>query len=288
MVSPPLLTLHVHNEFLFDQLRDDYEYKFECPNGSILIEDRSGDDIDASYFLCLQFEKDGLMPEDKDDLEYDWFESYDQMRKEIEVPDGRVIRAKDLLEDRGYLSRYSIEIEATQPVLSSKYQFDSYILNLEYKNDNLLVEQIKNSLNKIGIFGGKSGYIQTYALINVDDDNLSTLEEIVNNLGGEFMSLEDGEGNCLVFNISPEQIIKISQDYNINLFIYGNDAVPSTPLLYKRNKKGLFQSKPLETINSMGGLEEDIAPQCSNIWEDLYFNDFFKECLWNNQNYNWR
>lgn len=123
-------------------------------------------------------------------------------------------------------------------------------------------------------------------MINLCEDKSSSLEEKVHDEEGEFLSLDDGFGYCMVFNLSPEQIIEICQGLGINAFIWGKDPAPSIPYFYQKDKKGVFQSIQLEPIIEMSDLES-IAPNCSEIWEDLYFNDYFRECLYNDRDYNW-
>ena len=91
--------------------------------------------------------------------------------------------------------------------------------------------------------------------------------------------MNDGTGIGMIFNLSADQIIKLICSFDVDTFIYGNDYISSTAYLYKKTTICSFKSTPLKTICSMKDLEE-IAPDCSDVWEDLYFNDYFKECLW--------
>lgn len=91
----------------------------------------------------------------------------------------------------------------------------------------------------------------------------------------------------MIFNLSPEQIIKIISGFEVHAFIYGEDYVPSIPYLYKKTAENSFQSTALETIYLMDDLES-IAPNYGEVWKDLHFNDYFRECLWNNIRYNYR
>lgn len=285
--------LNIKGNYLFDRLRMEYEYNIEQPDNSLVIKNLSDDLRDATFGLCLQLEEDGLMPEEIETEDGDyisngfgWFDCYDQGRDDLDAPDGRVVRVLDLLKSCGYIKEYVVEIEQSQPVISSDYPMEVFVLNLDYKNDTALAEQIKELL-KIGIFGGTSGTIQTYALVSSAEDDIDALSHLVDAEDGHYISLNDGTGAGMIFNLSPEQIIKITKQFNINAFIYGNDRVPSKPYFYKKTTEGGFQSVPLEVIYHMGDLES-IAPDCSDLWEDLYFNDYFRECLWTGISYNFR
>ena len=269
--------LNVKGNYLFDRLRVEYDYSIEQSENSIVIENRSDDLRDATFLLCLQLEKDGLMP-DVFENDFEWFECYDQARDDLDEPDGRVLRIIELLNSNGFLNEYLIEIDPSQPVISSDYPMEVFVLNLDYKENDVLKQRIKNML-RVGIFGGTSGVIQTYALVSVCDDDTDKLNQYVNDENGNYLSLNDGTGIGMIFNLSADQIIKLICSFDVDTFIYGNDYISSTAYLYKKTTICSFKSTPLKTICSMKDLEE-IAPDCSDVWEDLYFNDYFKECLW--------
>jgi len=269
--------LNVKGNYLFDRLRVEYDYRIEQSENSIVIENRSDDLRDATFLLCLQLEKDGLMP-DVFENDFEWFECYDQARDDLDEPDGRVLRIIELLNSNGFLNEYLIEIDPSQPVISSDYPMEVFVLNLDYKENDVLKQRIKNML-RVGIFGGTSGVIQTYALVSVCDDDTDKLNQYVNDENGNYISLNDGTGIGMIFNLSADQIIKLICSFDVDTFIYGNDYISSTAYLYKKTTICSFKSTPLKTICSMKDLEE-IAPDCSDVWEDLYFNDYFKECLW--------
>ena len=285
--------LNIKGDLLFDRLRIDYNYNINHPKNSFVFENRSEDLRDATFTLCLQLEKDGLMPEeiqytDEDyiDNKYGWFECYDQARDDLEFPDGRVLNVLELLKHEGYIREYCIEIEPSQPILSSDYPMEVFLLNPDYVKDTALTEKIKKLL-KVGIFGENSATIQTYALVSVADKDVDELDHLVNTAKGHYISLNDATGAGMIFNLSPEQIIKILSSFEVDAFIYGEDYVPSIPYLYKKTAENSFQSTPLETIYLMEDLES-IAPSCGEFWKDLHFNDYFRECLWNNIRYNYR
>lgn len=269
--------LNVKGNYLFDRLRVEYDYSIEQSENSIVIENRSDDLRDATFLLCLQLEKDGLMP-DVFENDFEWFECYDQARDDLDEPDGRVLRIIELLNSNGFLNEYLIEIDPSQPVISSDYPMEVFVLNLDYKENDVLKQRIKNML-RVGIFGGTSGVIQTYALVSVCDDDTDKLNQYVNDENGNYISLNDGTGIGMIFNLSADQIIKLICSFDVDTFIYGNDYISSTAYLYKKTTICSFKSTPLKTICSMKDLEE-FAPDCSDVWEDLYFNDYFKECLW--------
>lgn len=269
--------LNVKGNYLFDRLRVEYDYSIEQSENSIVIENRSDVLRDATFLLCLQLEKDGLMP-DVFENDFEWFECYDQARDDLDEPDGRVLRIIELLNSNGFLNEYLIEIDPSQPVISSDYPMEVFVLNLDYKENDVLKQRIKNML-RVGIFGGTSGVIQTYALVSVCDDDTDKLNQYVNDENGNYISLNDGTGIGMIFNLSADQIIKLICSFDVDTFIYGNDYISSTAYLYKKTTICSFKSTPLKTICSMKDLEE-IAPDCSDVWEDLYFNDYFKECLW--------
>ena len=139
---------------------------------------------------------------------------------------------------------------------------------------------------KKGVFGGDLKCIKTYALVNLCDNDISVFAQSVQNEGGLSLSLNDGDGNIMAFNLSPEQIIKLLEELTADSFIYGKNASPSIPYFYQKEKDGLFHSKALESIEEMSDLEV-LAPGCSELWEDLYYNDFFRESLAENCQYNW-
>lgn len=275
--------LNVKENYLFDRLRVEYDYRIEQSENSIIIENRSDDLRDATFFLCVQLEKDGLMP-DVFENDFEWFECYDQARDDLDEPDGRVLQIIELLKSNGFLNEYLIEIATSQPVISSDYPMKVFVLNLDYKENDVLKQRIKSML-RVGIFGGTSGVIQTYALVSVCDDDTDKLNHYVNNENGYYISLNDGTGTGMIFNLSADQIIKLVGSFDVDTFIYGNDYISSTAYLYKKTMECSFKSTPLKTICSMEDLEE-IAPDCSDVWEDLYFNNYFKECLWTGINYN--
>lgn len=143
-------------------------------------------------------------------------------------------------------------------------------------------EKENENSNNEGIFGVEPDSIQTYALIHISWEQEKKLAQEIRVSGGEYLTLQDGEdgfGNGFIFNLSPEEIINIANRYGINEFIYGTDPAPSIPYFYKKTEKDSFEVKSFEPLFSYGDLE-DFAPECSDAWEDLYFNDFFKESLW--------
>ena len=184
--------LNVKGNYLFDRLRVEYDYSIEQSENSIVIENRSDDLRDATFLLCLQLEKDGLMP-DVFENDFEWFECYDQARDDLDEPDGRVLRIIELLNSNGFLNEYLIEIDPSQPVISSDYPMEVFVLNLDYKENDVLKQRIKNML-RVGIFGGTSGVIQTYALVSVCDDDTDKLNQYVNDENGNYISLNDGTG----------------------------------------------------------------------------------------------
>ena len=136
-----------------------------------------------------------------------------------------------------------------------------------------------NQDDKVDYIFGKLGYIHSYALININDEDEQTLVGKFREEGGVFLTLNDGTGVGFLFNLSSEQIINIVLSYPyINAFIYGENSSPSTPCFYTRNDNGCYESVRLETIVSYFDLEV-IAPTCCDIWEDLNINDFFQESL---------
>lgn len=130
-----------------------------------------------------------------------------------------------------------------------------------------------------GVFGDTSDHIKTYALIHVEESEFTRLAQLVSEQNGFFIDLNDGTGNGVIFNLSLEKIINISNDVSFDCFIYGDDPIPSSPSFYERSTAGNYMHTNLEPIFSMEDLEL-IAPRCNSVWEDLYFNDYFKECLW--------
>lgn len=283
--------LHVKGDFLFDRIRAEYEYSIDQPENTKVITNESDDLRDATFLLCLQLEKDGLMPEDVwDESEeneyadllvdhcYEWFECYDQSRDDMAYPDGRVLRVIELLKQRGYLKEYLVKIDDTQPVLSSIYPLELFVLDLGYKNDNELTVQIEDLL-KIGIFGGNSGAIQSYALIHFNEEETDTLNKAVTNENGFFMSLDDGTGTGFIFNLTADQVVKIVSKLNFTSFIFGTDPAPSTPCFYNMDESGSINKSPLDEIYQMDNLET-IAPHCNDVWKNLSINDHFRESLW--------
>ena len=128
------------------------------------------------------------------------------------------------------------------------------------------------------IFGEK-GYIKSYALITINDEDEKPLVRKFDENDGDFLSLNDGTGAGFIFNLSAEQIVDIVSPFkSIRGFIYGENLCPSTPYFYKRNRKGSYDSFPLEPIVSHFDFES-LAPKCSDIWEELFINDYFQECL---------
>lgn len=134
--------LNVKGNYLFDRLRVEYDYSIEQSENSIVIENRSDDLRDATFLLCLQLEKDGLMP-DVFENDFEWFECYDQARDDLDEPDGRVLRIIELLNSNGFLNEYLIEIDPSQPVISSDYPMEVFVLNLDYKENDVLKQRIK-------------------------------------------------------------------------------------------------------------------------------------------------
>lgn len=120
----------------------EYDYSIEQSENSIVIENRSDDLRDATFLLCLQLEKDGLMP-DVFENDFEWFECYDQARDDLDEPDGRVLRIIELLNSNGFLNEYLIEIDPSQPVISSDYPMEVFVLNLDYKENDVLKQRIK-------------------------------------------------------------------------------------------------------------------------------------------------
>ena len=139
----------------------------------------------------------------------------------------------------------------------------------------------ENAKNE-GIFGVEPDSMKTYALIQVSWEQENSLMQDIKDKGGDYLSLKDGEfgfSNGIIIDLSLEDIINLAPHYGIDRFIFGANSAPSTPYFYKKNEKDSFEDMPLEPIISYEDLE-GIAPECSDIWEDLYFNDYFKESLW--------
>ena len=130
-----------------------------------------------------------------------------------------------------------------------------------------------------GVFGDTSDYIKTYALIHAEECEFTRLAQLVSEQNGFFIDLNDGTGNGVIFNLSLENIIKISNDIGFDRFIFGSDPIPSSPSFYEMSITGNYLHTNLEPISSMEDLEL-IAPRCNSVWVDLYFNDYFKECIW--------
>ena len=136
--------------------------------------------------------------------------------------------------------------------------------------------------NNEGIFGVARGSIQTYALIHISWEKEKALIKEIRDKSGDYLTMQDGEagfGNGFIFNISPEEIISLAPRYDIDEFIFGEENAPSTPYFYQKDENGTYKITSNETISSYRDLEI-IAPKCSDIWEDLYFNDFFIESLY--------
>ena len=140
-----------------------------------------------------------------------------------------------------------------------------------------------DNTKKESIFGVKPDSFQTYALIHISWDLEEELGKEITKmgLGGGYLTIQDGDngfGNGFIFDLSAEEIISLAPRYGIDRFIYGADTTPSTPYFYQKTKNGLFEAKQLEPIISKWDLEE-IAPKCSDVWEDLFLNDYFLESL---------
>ena len=147
-------------------------------------------------------------------------------------------------------------------------------LNMPAKNEN-------ENTQKESIFGVQPDSIQTYAFIHVSWELEKKLEQEIAAMGGDYLTLQDGEDgytNGFIYNLSLEEIIRLAPKYELNEFIYGTDPAPSTPYFYQRNENEQYRIQPLEEISSYMDLAV-IAPECSDIWKDLYFNDFFIESL---------
>lgn len=276
--------LHINNNQLFDIASQKIlDYKIDKPEHSLVIENLSEDERDATFYLCVQLEKDGLMPENtQDDQMYDWFESYEQARDDLEKPDGRVMRVINLLSEKGYLKVYSIQPKEKHPSLCLRYpcngSFEVYVLDLDYINDAKLTEQIKNYL-KIGVFGRNSGEVTSYSLLSNYTVADSEVSQIVKEKGGSYIDLNDGNSFGIVFDVDLEQMKEIAKSIGCEMFIFGMDYVPSKPELYTMQNNGEYKFSPIsETVEVIDDLEE-IAPNYSEMWEDLYFNDYFRECL---------
>ena len=142
------------------------------------------------------------------------------------------------------------------------------------KNEN-------ENTQKESIFGVQPDSIQTYAFIHVSWESEKKLKQEIVAMRGDYLTLQDGEDgytNGFIFNLSLEEIISLAHKYELNEFIYGTDPAPSTPYFYQKSENEQYRIQPLEEISTYGMLE-DIAPECSDIWKDLYFNDFFIESL---------
>lgn len=259
--------LHVSGDFVFDP-------GFEFSENLLVIENHFYDplDVSASYSLCLQLEKDGLIPEDDD---YNWFYNYEQEKDDIERPDGRVTRALELLESKGYATKYYVNMNDRE---SEDHYV--YVIDLNYIKNRELVSQIQKVLRS-GVFGYDSGKVQTYALIRVSAEDWNAFCEDVYNNDGKPVDAYDSTGSVVVLNLSCENIMKIAAKFSIDDFIFGEDYVPSTPCYYKRNE-GEYISVTLESVTGFDEFE-DIAPKLNEEWEDLNFldNNFFLEALWN-------
>ncbi len=143
------------------------------------------------------------------------------------------------------------------------------------------VENRNENTQYNSIFGVNPGSVQTYALIHISWELEKTLIKEICDKGGDYITMQDGSngfGNGFIFNLSPEDIISLASRYAIGAFIYGTDPSPSMPHYYQKDEKGLFDIKPLDPVIDFEEFEV-IAPECSEVWEDLYFNDFFREAL---------
>lgn len=108
----------------------------------------------------------------------------------------------------------------------------------------------------------------------------SEVNRIVGEEGGSYIDLNDGNTFGIVFNVDLEQMREIASGIGCEMFIFGLDFAPSKPGLYTKQNNGKYEFSPIfETLEVMDDLEE-VAPNYSEMWEDLYFNDYFRECLW--------
>ena len=134
--------------------------------------------------------------------------------------------------------------------------------------------------SKYGVFGMDSDCITSYALISSYSCLEIEVKNIVSKVGGFYIDLNDGENHGVVFNLTAEQMISVAISIGCSAFIYGDDESPSKPVYYVRlSNDNAFTSEELsESIVGFDDLEE-IAPKYNALWTDLYFNDFFRECL---------
>lgn len=134
--------------------------------------------------------------------------------------------------------------------------------------------------SKYGVFGMETDCISSYALISSYSCPEIQIKNIVSKAGGFYIDLNDGENHGVAFNLTPEQMISVAISIGCSAFIYGDDESPSKPVYYVRSSDdNTFNSNELnESIVGFDDLEE-IAPKYNALWTDLYFNDFFRECL---------
>ena len=135
------------------------------------------------------------------------------------------------------------------------------------------------SNGKNGVFGGEIDCFKTYALICINQNDEDAFIKDCMTQEVHYISLYEGTGTGVLFDLLPEQIISLISRYNGEVFIYGLEQTPSTPYFYKKDPSRSFTAISLEPIYGMDDLEV-IAPKCSDCWEDLYFNDMFRETLY--------
>lgn len=137
------------------------------------------------------------------------------------------------------------------------------------------------SKSKVGVFGMESDSISSYALISTYICSETEVAKFVSKAGGFYIDLNDGKNRGVAFNLTAEQMVLVSLSIGCPAFIYGDDESPSKPVYYVRpSNDNAFTSKELsDSIVGVDELEE-LAPQCNEVWEDLFFNDFFRECLY--------
>lgn len=134
------------------------------------------------------------------------------------------------------------------------------------------------SVKHHGVFGFQSNSISSYSLINTYLCSEKELDEIVHAAGGFYIDLNDGENHGVAFNLTVDQMILVARSIGCSAFIYGKDETPSNPVYYVLSDD-VFSSKELnESISEMDELEV-IAAKCNELWQDLFFNDYFRECL---------
>ena len=136
------------------------------------------------------------------------------------------------------------------------------------------------SNSKYGVFGMESDCISSYALISSYNCPETEVANTVIEAGGFYIDLNDGENHGVAFNLTAEQMIAVALSICCSAFIYGDDESPSKPVYYVRSSNdNAFTSKELsESVVGFDDLEE-IASKCNELWTDLYFNDYFRECL---------